>query len=230
MPYSWVILPLTACHCRSLLPVALPRSTHWLFFLCAAIAYYLYEAGDLEVAYVGMYPTVFKYFAYILIINGIPSMFPSSYCILIANIFQAKVFANSVWNVPVCMGAVTLLWANIRGVALAEFMLGWSVSMFVTTGAKENKLMCYPAAVAFTGIALALAMPVSAPACIPFFMSACYLFGFMIWNGLEGYPHVDVFGIYPDIRTWKWKGPEMYFNPRKDVCPQAFEGAYSVLE
>ena len=196
--------------------------THWAFVFCAAMTYYLYKDGDLNAAYVGTYPTVFKYFAYALIINGIPSMFPSSYNILIANIFQAKVFANAVWNVPLVMGAIALFEGNVTGVGLFEFALGWSVSMFVTTGARENKLMCYPAAVVFTGIAIALATPASAPACFPYLLAACYLFGFMIWDGMEGWPHIDVFGVYPDVRSWKWKGPEITYNPNKKIVPSAW--------
>lgn len=136
----------------------------WLTFACAGLTAYMYsdDPAQLGEAVNPRWPFANNVFAIILIVNGVLSIFPGYYSITISNIFKAKVFANGVWSVPLVMAAVAFfhktggVGSDLQGHCFLEFGLGWSVCMFVCTGAREQKLLCYPAGVAFTAIGLAL--------------------------------------------------------------------------
>lgn len=198
--------------------------TTWVFFISAIAAAVVYEDGNFdEMYYKPKYEGFNRVVAIILIINGVLSMFPTFYSITICNIFKAKVLANAVWNVPLVMASIAFTGNTLRGTALMQFALGWSISMFVVTGAKEQRLLCYPSAVAFVVFAFIFGATEVAVDFYPPFFVACFMFGFMAWNALEGYAHVDLFGRYPDQRVWLYSGPHTLECPPKSRVPSAYE-------
>lgn len=205
----------------------LMAASTWAFAIFFIIAASIYDEKKLNLPYGTKYEDFNEYLAYALIINAILCAFPTGWNFMISNVFEAKVFANSIWNIVLGLGALALLNGDLKGVSTMQFALGWSISMFITTGAREKKILCYPAALLFLIFAVIISMTKERNDNEYFNYSvqiASFMFGFMVWSALEGYPHVNNFGYYPDSRTDGWKEKILHYsNPHKRVSPKGLE-------
>jgi len=215
----------------------------WFFVATAIPAALLYK----DEYYAGgkvtpTYPTTVKVFCIALIANGVPSLFPTGYCILICNIFKAKVIANQVWNLPLVIASILFYSASFEGYALFMWAIGWSVAMFTVTARGSYldhltwihpKLASVPLAYIAAG-AFILATPLLASlenmvdaqstAFYTTFAAASWFLGFMMWSSMEGWAHVHQFGLYPDMRVWQFKGPQLMKIPLEKEVPGAWNG------
>uniref|UniRef100_A0A7S2HBI7 Uncharacterized protein n=1 Tax=Haptolina brevifila TaxID=156173 RepID=A0A7S2HBI7_9EUKA len=212
----------------------------WLFLATSTAAGCLYKDeyyndGQLSPSF----PTLVRVFSIALIANGTLSLFPTGYCILICNIFKAKVIANQVWNVPLVMASIVFYSMSFEGYAFMMWAIGWSVAMFTVTARGSYldhlhpKLACVPlayiAAVAFVLVTLALAsvenmVDAASTGFYASFAAACWFFGFITWSSMEGWAHVHQFGLYPDKRVWQFKGPQTMKIPLEKEVPGAWKG------
>jgi len=223
---------------------AVLMSLSFWFFIVAAIAASVlykdeyYNDGRLTPTF----PLLVKYLSIALIVNGTLCFFPTGYCILICNIFKAKVIANQAWNVPLVMASILFYSMSVEGYAFMMWAIGWSVAMFTVTArgswldhltwihpALASVPLAYLAAVAFILATVALASveemaDAQATGFYASFAAANWFLGYMMWSSMEGWAHVHQFGLYPDMRVWQFKGPQMVKIPLEKEVPGAWNG------
>ena len=209
----------------------------WGFVLTVVPAVYFYKPEYYQIRLTPEYGLLSKILSVALIGNGALSLFPTGYCILICNIFKAKVIANQVWNVPLVMAAILFYNCTFEGYAFMMWAIGWSVAMFTVTARGSfldhlgfispklaNVPLAYVAAVAFTGLTFLLASvkemaDSESTYFYASFAAACWFLGFMNWSSMEGWAHCHQFGLYPDKRVWQFTGPQVMKIPLDKEVP-----------
>jgi len=205
----------------------------WLFVAFAVAAACTYD----PIYYMPLTPTIptlGKVWSVALIVNGVLSLFPTYYSVIICNIFKAKILANQVWNMTNVMASIVFYSMSFEGYAFMMFAMGWSVAMFTVTARgswRSGIPIAYLADVAFIIVTPLLAvvdnmLDTRSTCFYCFFAAACWFGGFTVWSSFEGYCHVHQFGLYPDKRLWQWKGPVTVQVPLSKEVPAAWDGSY----
>ena len=187
-------------------------------------------------------------FSVVLIVVGVPCLFPTYFSISLCDIFKAKIIANQTWNIINVWAGILFYSLSFEGYAMVMFSMGWSVAMFtVTARGSWRRLpdlwsalpdvgelpLAYGGAIAWIGVTFligALRNMGNDSRTAGFFIcfaAANWFLGYVCWASMEGYAHVHQWTIYPDSRLWQWKGPQTLEVPPSKELPGSWDGKQS---